>query len=93
MPIRTMSFSAALAVSIAAASLATPALANKSPAGKDGEAKREKVAVEAPYTKVETRGKRRTSVRVDAPYTNVDVDTKKRRVRINVPYFNQTISW
>ena len=88
MPIQTKVLSAVIATAAAAAMLAVPAAAHR-----EGHAKRDKVEVNAPYTHVETRGKRKTKVRVNAPYTHVDVNTKKRRVHINVPYFNQTIRW
>jgi len=59
-----------------------------------GKSKRDdKVVVDAPTTRVETSGKRRTRVTVDAPHTHVRVDTRRRKVRINVPYFNRTIRW
>jgi len=39
------------------------------------------------------RGERGKRVRVRAPHTRVDVDTRRRVVRIRVPYFNQDIRW
>ncbi len=49
--------------------------------------------VDAPTTRVVTRGDKNTRVRVRAPYTKVDVDTRRRRVRIRVPYYNGDIRW
>lgn len=78
-----------------AALIVLPALAVAAAAHDGGSTRQDKkgTEVKAPYTHVKTRGKRRTKVSVRAPYTGVDVDTRRRRVRINVPYFNRTIRW
>lgn len=68
--------------------LAAPAIS-----GDYVEHRNDKTIVDVPTTKVETDGDRRTRVKVRAPYTKVDVDTKRRHVRIRVPYYNGDIRW
>jgi hypothetical protein len=68
--------------------LAAPAIS-----GDYVEHRNDKTIVDVPTTHVETDGDRRTRVKVRAPYTKVDVDTKRRHVRIRVPYYNGDIRW
>ena len=51
------------------------------------------VAVDVPSTHVDVRGSKKSRVKVRAPHTAVDVDTRRRRVRIDVPYYHGTIRW
>jgi hypothetical protein len=68
--------------------LAAPAIS-----GDYVEHRNDKTIVDVPTTHVETDGDRRTRVKVREPYTKVDVDTKRRHVRIRVPYYNGDIRW
>jgi hypothetical protein len=68
--------------------LAAPAIADDYVEHRNGE-----TIVDVPTTRVETGGDRRTRVKVRAPHTKVDVDTKRRHVRIRVPYYNGDIRW
>ena len=68
--------------------LAAPAIS-----GDYVEHRNDKTIVDVPTTHVETDGDRKTRVKVRAPYTKVDVDTKRRHVRIRVPYYNGDIRW
>jgi len=68
--------------------LVTPAIAGDYVERRNGE-----TIVDVPTTRVETGGDRKTRVKVRAPYTKVDVDTKRRHVRIRVPYYNGDIRW
>jgi len=81
-----------LAVTFAATALtitlATPALTGDYVEHRNG-----KTIVDVPTTRVETGGDQKTRVKVRAPYTKVDVDTKRRHVRIRVPYYNGDIRW
>jgi len=81
-----------VAVTFAAAALtitlATPALTGDYVERRNG-----KTIVDVPTTRVETGGDKKTRVKVRAPYTKVDVDTKRRHVRIRVPYYNGDIRW
>lgn len=53
----------------------------------------DEIIVDVPTTHVETSGDKKTRVKVRAPYTKIDVDTKRRMVRIRVPYYNGDIRW
>ncbi len=68
--------------------LAAPAIADDYVEHRNGE-----TIVDVPTTRVETGGDRKTRVKVRAPHTKVDVDTKRRHVRIRVPYYNGDIRW
>ena len=68
--------------------LAAPAIS-----GDYVEHRNDETVVDVPTTHVETDGDRKTRVKVRAPYTKVDVDTKRRHVRIRVPYYNGDIRW
>jgi hypothetical protein len=68
--------------------LAAPAISGDYVEHRNGE-----TIVDVPMTRVETGGDRKTRVKVRAPHTKVDVDTKRRHVRIRVPYYNGDIRW
>lgn len=68
--------------------LAAPAISGDYVEHRNGE-----TIVDVPTTRVETGGDRKTRVKVRAPHTKVDVDTKRRHVRIRVPYYNGDIRW
>ena len=51
------------------------------------------VTVDTPAARVAVQGSRNTRVRVGAPHTAIDVNTRRRRVRIDVPYYHGTILW
>jgi hypothetical protein len=68
--------------------LAAPAISGDYVEHRNGE-----TIVDVPTTRVETGDDRKTRVKVRAPHTKVDVDTKRRHVRIRVPYYNGDIRW
>jgi hypothetical protein len=68
--------------------LAAPAIAGDYVERSNGE-----TIVDVPTTRVETGGDKETRVKVRAPYAKVDVNTKRRHVRIRVPYYNGDIRW
>jgi len=86
--VRTGSLAITFSITALTITLATPALTGDYVEHRNGE-----TIVDVPTTRVETSGHRRTRVKVRAPYTKVDVDTKRRRVRIRVPYYNDVIRW
>lgn len=77
------------AAALLALALTTPAQSHQQTkvTNEDG-----KTIVNAPTTDVEAAHDG-SEVDVDAPYTSVKVDTRKRVVKIRVPYFNQDIEW
>jgi len=86
--VRTGRLAITLSVTAFAITLATPALTGDYVEHRNGD-----TIVDVPTTRVKTSGHRRTRVKVRAPYTKVDVDTKRRHVRIRVPYYNDHIRW
>jgi len=86
-----MGASPAVEMTMAPTKTATPALL--ADAGDYVERRNGETIVDVPTTRVETSGDKKTRVRVRAPYTKVDVDTKRRLVRIRVPYYNGDIRW
>ena len=77
-------------ISFALLTLSVPQVAISEEAGRHGG---RNATVEAPAARVAVQGSRNTRVRVRAPHTGVDVDTRRRRVRIDVPYYHGTIRW
>ncbi len=86
--VRTRRLTITFTITALAITLATPALAGDYVEHRNGE-----TIVDVPTTRVETGGDKKTRVKVRAPYTKVDVDTKRRHVRIRVPYYNDDIRW
>ncbi len=86
--VRTRRLSITFTITALAITLATPALTGDYVEHRNGE-----TIVDVPTTRVETGGDKKTRVKVRAPYTKVDVDTKRRHVRIRVPYYNDDIRW
>ncbi len=86
--VRTRRLTITFTITALAITLATPALTGDYVEHRNGE-----TIVDVPTTRVETGGDRKTRVKVRAPYTKVDVDTKRRHVRIRVPYYNDDIRW
>jgi hypothetical protein len=86
--VRTRRLTITFTITALAITLATPALTGDYVEHRNGE-----TIVDVPTTRVETGGDKKTRVKVRAPYTKVDVDTKRRHVRIRVPYYNGDIRW
>jgi hypothetical protein len=86
--VRTRRLTITFTITALAITLATPALTGDYVEHRNGE-----TIVDVPTTRVETGGDKKTRVKVRAPYTKVDVDTKRRHVRIRVPYYNRDIRW
>jgi hypothetical protein len=86
--VRTRRLTITFTITALATTLATPALTGDYVEHRNGE-----TIVDVPTTRVETGGDKKTRVKVRAPYTKVDVDTKRRHVRIRVPYYNDDIRW
>jgi hypothetical protein len=86
--VRTRRLTITFTITALAITLATPALTGDYVEHRNGE-----TIVDVPTTRVETGGDKKTRVKVRAPYTKVDVDTKRRHVRIRVPYYNDDIRW
>ena len=86
--VRTRRLTITFTITALAITFATPALAGDYVEHRNGE-----TIVDVPTTRVETGGDKKTRVKVRAPYTKVDVDTKRRHVRIRVPYYNDDIRW
>ena len=86
--VRTRRLTITFTITALAITLATPALTGDYVEHRNGE-----TIVDVPTTRVETGGDKKTRVKVRAPYTKVDVDTKRRHVRIRVPYYNEDIRW
>ena len=86
--VRTRRLTITFTITALAMTLATPALTGDYVEHRNGE-----TIVDVPTTRVETGGDKKTRVKVRAPYTKVDVDTKRRHVRIRVPYYNDDIRW
>jgi len=86
--VRTRRLTITFTITAIAITLATPALTGDYVEHRNGE-----TIVDVPTTRVETGGDKKTRVKVRAPYTKVDVDTKRRHVRIRVPYYNDDIRW
>jgi len=86
--VRTRRLTVILASMAFTTTLATPASTGDYVEHGNGE-----TIVDVPTTHVKTSGYRRTRVNVRAPYTKVDVDTRRRHVRIRVPYYNDDIRW
>ena len=86
--VRTRRLTITFTITALAMTLATPALTGDYVEHRNGE-----TIVDVPTTRVETGGDKKTRVKVRAPYTKVDVDTKRRHVRIRVPYYNGDIRW
>ena len=86
--VRTRRLTITFTITALAITLAKPALTGDYVEHRNGE-----TIVDVPTTRVETGGDKKTRVKVRAPYTKVDVDTKRRHVRIRVPYYNGDIRW
>ena len=86
--VRTRRLTITFTITALAITLATPALTGDYVERRNGA-----TIVDVPTTRVETSGHRRTRVKVRAHYAKVDVDTKRRHVRIRVPYYNDDIRW
>jgi hypothetical protein len=86
--VRTRRLTITFTITALAITLATPALTGDYVEHRNGE-----TIVDVPTTRVETGRDKKTRVKVRAPYTKVDVDTKRRHVRIRVPYYNDDIRW
>ena len=86
--VRTRRLAITFATTALTITLATPALTGDYVEHRNG-----KTVVDVPTTRVETSGHQKTRVKVRAPHTKVDVDTKRRHVRIRVPYYNGDIRW